>query len=67
MKALIYEGQEELIDSSKNEGEEKYIYIKSAEEHTTLLELMVELRNDSSKQVLIVASSKYFPSLLRNP
>ena len=61
MKALIYEGQEELIDSSKNAGEEKYIYIKSAEEHTTLLELMVELRNDSSKQVLIVASSKYFP------
>jgi len=62
MKFLIIEGEEPLIHSTKadHEQEEKYVFKGNIEERKSLLELTVELRNNSSMRVLILANSKYF-------
>ncbi len=65
MRDLITEGEEALVDDThRSNDEEKYVFLGSAEEHKNLIEVTVELRNDSSTRAIIMVNPKYRASFL---
>ena len=60
IRSLIIEGKETLIENEEDEGEsDAYIFINSEGSRSHMLEFTVELENDPSKKILILANAGY--------